>query len=111
MLYYFPEEKRLKLQLKDDIRIKECCKFIDIRFNRKLGYTHDTLMPKIKDIVNTIDRLVEIDSFAYDENNNILFICPIFKFNIPDQNEYWTTPVYPEFFEDVSLDLLKNILK
>jgi hypothetical protein len=109
MLIYFTEKNRPIIKLKNTRQIKEACDLIDQRLNYKCSHT-DISHPEIQNIINSEERTIEIDSFAYNEKDkSILFVCPVFKY--VNNIDYFTLAMYPEMFEEDGIELLKKAIK
>jgi hypothetical protein len=68
------------------------------------------ILPEIMEKMNKsnkIDREIEVESFSYNEDKSISFICPV----IVSKNRLYSTPLYPFIFEDSYLEILKAYIK
>lgn len=93
MIYNFNENNRPKVILKSNKLIEEKNKEI---FKNNILFEENKVS----------DREVEVNSFAYNMEGEILFICPIFvnkSANIIKEitrYDQYSTPLFPFMFED-----------
>lgn len=109
MIIYFTEKDRPSIKFKNNKEIKEACDLIDQRLNYKCSHV-DITHQEVQNIIDSEERIIEIDSFAYNEKDkSILFVCPVFKYL--NSINYFKLAMYPEMFEEEGIELLKKEIK